>query len=234
MWDVGADVFTNHLAWDDMSPELQVAAARFGYDKASWDADDPENPYVAYQSYDDDYLFPVNGDQESELWVSRYQILYFFAALMFVITGFLDMFRERSLFHVLMILAGVFGLLSAIFVEGDARTSNILNLVSVHFFMAESFYLFGAHKRAEVAAGDHLRCMMTAMVFGDLQFVLGAVLDVVLSYIWLFDAAAGWNTILTSVNVFAQVLWLNCSLIYMYAFFYNYRRRGGIDLTNRL
>ncbi|EJK44645.1 hypothetical protein THAOC_36801, partial [Thalassiosira oceanica] len=62
MWDVGADVFTNHLAWDDMSPELQVAAARFGYDKASWDADDPENPYVAYQSYDDDYLFPVNEE----------------------------------------------------------------------------------------------------------------------------------------------------------------------------
>ena len=234
MWDGSADVFTNHLGWDDMSPEVQVAAAKFGYDKASWDAVDPDNPYVAYESYDDDYLFPVNGDQESDLWVSRYQILYFAAAFMFVITGLLDIFREKCFFHILMLLAGAFGLASAIFVEGDVRISNILNLVSVHFFAAESFYLFGSHKSAEVAAGDHLRCLMTAMVFGDLQFALGAVLDAALSYIWLFDAAAGWNTILTSVNVFAQVLWLNCSLIYMYAFVYNYRRRGGIDLTNRL
>ena len=226
MWNGGADVFSNHLGWDDMSPEVQIAAAKFGHDKASWDAVDPDNPYVAYQSYDDDYLFPVNGNQESDLWVSRYQIIYFCAAFMFVISGFLYMLQERSFFHILMVLAGVFGLLSAIFVEGDVKTSNILSLVSVHFFMAESFYLFGSHKQAEVAAGDHLRCLTTTLVFGDLQFALGAVLDVVLSYVWFFDTAADWNTILTSVNVFAQVLWLNCSLIYMYAFIF-YWRRGG-------
>jgi uncharacterized membrane protein len=61
---------------------------------------------------------------------------------------------------------------------------------------------------------------------GDLFFLLGAVLDVVLSYIYLFNKE---NVALARLEVAAQVFWLVCSVIYIGATVYG-RKIGGFDI----
>jgi hypothetical protein len=141
LWDNSGTAWWEELFWDKLPPEAQEAAAVFGYNEASWNADgDPELEALLiaaggkYTSNDDDYVF---GLGPSNIQVSEYQIFYFFAALCFLILGMLDFVREKAPFHLLMTLAGAFGVASAIFVEEDIRISNILDCVSVHLFLFE-------------------------------------------------------------------------------------------------
>jgi len=57
-------------------------------------------------------------------------------------------------------------------------------------------------------------------MLGDLEFVVGALLDVILSYMYLFDDTSDWDISLTIVAIFAAVCWLHCSMIYIAAYFY--------------
>ncbi|KAL7528550.1 hypothetical protein ACHAWF_002604 [Thalassiosira exigua] len=171
-----------------------------------------------YVSYDDDFVFLVGNT--ADVWVSRYQIVYFFAALNFVFVGLIDLYVERCLFHVCMILAGTFGLISAVFVEESMRASNVLNLISVHLFLLEGFALFGQHKRAPVSAGSGTG-LKRVVLLGDAQFILGAFFDVILSYFYVFDDTHEWDTSLMITTVFAAVLWLNCALIYLGSLLYD-------------
>ncbi|KAL7537925.1 hypothetical protein ACHAXR_008164 [Thalassiosira sp. AJA248-18] len=205
LWEMGGLGWSEAKFWDELPPEAQRAAALLGYDKNSWD--NAESAVDAYISYDDDYVFQV--DSLDDVWVSRYQILYFFASLSFVFVGAIDLFQERHAFHLLMILAGVFGVVSAVYVEEDIRLSNIYNCVSVHFFLLEALTLFGEHKRrqADVEAGKWLK---VTLMFGDLAFILGSLFDVI-----IFDDTSDWDIDLNIVYVFASVMWLVCSLVYL-------------------
>lgn len=80
-----------------------------------------------------------------------------------------------------MILAGVFGVLSAVFVEEDIHLSNDLNICSVSFYLLEALTLFGSHKRGAVTfdVGNLGRGLL---LFGDLCFVVGALLDVIVRF----------------------------------------------------
>jgi len=162
LWDMDGISWSDDYFWRELPPEARDAAALLGYDEYSWDGVDPITGAAVqggddYVSYDDDYLFQV-GSYEADIWVSKYQILYFFAALSFLIVGVLDLIRERHAFHILMILAGAFGVLSAIYVEEDVRLSNIFNSLSVHFYLLESITLFGDHKRNKITV-EAQRCV---------------------------------------------------------------------------
>lgn len=195
---------TDDKLWDELTFEQQQAASIFGYDRYSWDGVDPVTGAIImsgmddYVSYDDDYVFRVKIGKNSingmDVYshVSRYQILYFFAATCFVLVGIFDLIIERHAFHVLMILAGVFGVVSSVYVEDNLRLSNICNCVSVHFFLLEAVTLFGEHKkyrRVGVGVGgaedeeeeEEERWMKNCGTLGDLEFVLGSLIDVVVS-----------------------------------------------------
>jgi len=227
LWDMGGVAWSEDSWWHELPAEAQVAAARLGYDKQSWDTAEGSTVAAAagaYESYDDDYVFQVGSS--GDVWVSRYQILFFFAALCFVGVGVLDLLRERHAFHTLMILAGVFGVVSAVYVEEDIRLSNIFNCVSVHLFLFEAVTLFGEHKRSAISS-EAPKWVKRCGVLGDLEFIVGAFVDVILSYIYLFDNTADWDFSLMIASIVAAVLWLHCSLIYMGSFFY-YR---SVDLN---
>jgi len=236
LWNVGGVAKSDDFWWDELSPKQQTAAAILGYDKYSWNGVDPETGETTatddYVSYDDDYVFQVKA---TGTWVSKYMILYFSAALCFVFVGVLDLIREKHAFHVLMIIAGLAGVASAMMVEKDVRVSDILNLVSVHFFMLEAFTLFGSHKREALATSDsESRFMATLLAFADLLFGVGALVDVIMSYLFFFDDTSDWDTNLSLVSIAASVLWLLCSLIYIAVFFYEYfyDSDDDSDLTN--
>ena len=155
-----------------------------GFDRYSWDKIDPSNPNAVvasvdddYISYDDDYVFLVGS---SQTWVSRYMILYFCAAMCFVYVGVLDLIGEKNLFHVLMILAGAFGVVAAMLVEKDVYLSNVFSSVSVHFFLLEALTLFGSHKRQRIDVGKTL-WLRYSLSFADVLFGVGALLDVIVS-----------------------------------------------------
>jgi hypothetical protein len=145
LWDSGGTAWSDELFWDELPPDAQEAAAVFGYNEVTWNADGDtnlESLLVAaggqYISNDDDYVFEVGS---SNIQVSEYQLLYLFASLAFVFTGMIDLVREKKTFHLLMILAGAFGVASAVFVEEDIHLSNILDCISVHLFLLEGMRL---------------------------------------------------------------------------------------------
>jgi hypothetical protein len=184
IWDSGGLSDTEELYWDELSPSQQHAAALLGYDQYSWDEVDPTTGESIssgdeYVSYDDDYVFQVAA---TGTWVSRYMILYFVAALCFVFVGALDLIREKHAFHILMIIAGLTGVASAMLVEKDVQVSNILDCISVHFFFLEATTLFGSHRRAAISTTNTTpKLAILALAFADLNFVLGSLIDVIVS-----------------------------------------------------
>ena len=196
LWDRGGKVETEDLEWRQLSSEQQQAATLLGYDEYSWDGTDPPDTQQTatdaasaststssmeeddYESVDDDYVFLVKS---SNTWVSKYMIIYFCAALCFVIVGFLDLIREKKKFHVLMIIAGLTGLVSAMLVENYQYQSDIFNAISVHFFLLEALALFENHKRQAIPAEDDVPWLQTSMIVGDTCFAVGALLDAVVS-----------------------------------------------------
>ena len=183
LWDNDGTSWSDEIFWDDLPPEAKEAAAVLGYDQASWDASGDahlESLLIAaggtYVSADDDYVFEVGT---SNIQVSEYQILYFFASLCFLLLGVVDLAREKAPFHFLMILAGLFGVASSVYIEEDIRLSNILDCVSVHLFLFEGIGLLFKDRQRELANEE--KWAKWSIIFADSQFLLGAIIDVVVS-----------------------------------------------------
>lgn len=184
LWDsVNGTTWSEDVFWDELPDEAQKAAAVFGYNEASWNANGDanlESLLIAaggkYVSSDDDYLFEVGP---SNFQVSEYQVLYFFASSCFLLLGLIDLAREQAPFHLLMVLAGAFGVASAVFIEEDIHLSNILDCISVHLFLFEGIGLLSNSRHRELVHQE--KWTKWSIIFADSQFLLGAILDVVVS-----------------------------------------------------
>jgi len=216
LWDYGHAefVWSEYMDWNDLSTQAQDAATKLGMNETYWNT--AESTVGEYVSYDDDYIFPI-GDEESDIWVSQYQIIYFFASLCFVAVGVLDLIIEKHYLHSLMILAGLFGVLSAVFVESDIHLSNVFSVVSVCLFFFEAAFVFLRRKHA-ITEGQAIS-MRRALLLGDLCFVLAAIFDIILAFYYAFDTTIDWDTSMMVFGIVAALLWLLCSLIYVWAFF---------------
>jgi hypothetical protein len=180
LWDNGGETWSDSKYWDELLLEAQEAASVFGFDEMAWNADrDPELETLLkaaggeYVSNDDDYVFQL---KDSDVWVSEYQILYFFASVCFVFTGVFDLAREKVPFHALMVLAGIFGVASAVYVEVNVDLSNALDSVSVHLFFLEGIVLL-LHTR-KLDSSEKERWYKRLIIFADSEFAFGAILDV--------------------------------------------------------
>eukprot|EP00585_Thalassiosira_rotula_P010783 CAMPEP_0196136300 /NCGR_PEP_ID=MMETSP0910-20130528/4651_1 /TAXON_ID=49265 /ORGANISM="Thalassiosira rotula, Strain GSO102" /LENGTH=1111 /DNA_ID=CAMNT_0041396565 /DNA_START=109 /DNA_END=3444 /DNA_ORIENTATION=+ len=222
IWDTGGYSWAEDTFWDELTLEQKEAGALLGYDKYSWDGIDPITGDAVldddFVSYDDDYVFSFQVGS-SDVWVSQYQILYFVAASSFLLVGVLDLIRERHMYHILMIIAGASGVVSAIFIEQNIRVSNIVSSISVHFYLMEALTLFGEHKRYAVTE-DSGKWMARSIMIGDATWVLGSLLDVILSYFYLLDDTSDWDVSLVVLAIIAAVGWLICSIIYLGIFAY--------------
>ena len=125
--------------------------------------------YQGSESTDDDFMYQTTG-------ITQYQTIYFFAAFSFVMSGIFDLIEEKAPFHVLMILAGAFGVAAAVFVESDVQLSNILDGVSVHLFLLEGVLLLREICKQDLSE-DH-KCYIYWILFAHAQFFAGSVLDV--------------------------------------------------------
>lgn len=142
-----------------------------------------------------------------EYLISKYSILYFDAALGFVIVGILDYMNSPGLLSATFIVAGLAGVASALLVEWDEWISNILNSVSVHLFLFEAIGLLYRH------GSDRdtmlLRCFI---LFGDVSFLAGTLGDVILSY---YALLVRFDVIHAQIAIGTAFGWLVCSLVYV-------------------
>jgi len=233
LWDNSGSAVTDDMAWADLSPEQQVAATVLGFDESSWDNEPTTvaQESSAFAGENDDIVFLVPS---ANYWVSRYQIIYFSAAFSFCLMGVLDWCRGRHWVYSLMILAGLWGMVAAMLMESNRTASAACSLISVHLYFVEGIYLLWFwidHRRAAKLAGDKelgegekqrdtslmsglwwiSPLQLTAAAF----FVVGAVLEVILSYFY-FDPSSAWSLPLARVFAFASLLWLAASLMYLF------------------
>lgn len=101
LWNDGAKVATGSYRWDQLTQEQQKAAFNvLGFTAKTWNSDKNGNSNIknggggrdeSHGGADDDYVFSVQKAKE-KVWISKYQIVYFVAALCFVLVGILGMY----------------------------------------------------------------------------------------------------------------------------------------------
>jgi hypothetical protein len=142
---------------------------------------------------------------------TKFMLISLFAAFLFAVVGVIDLVILPRIMGVIMILAGVFGVLSVAFVTSDLMASKALNCVSVHLFLIEAVCQF-VIQRSEV--GRALRVFLRS---GDIFWIFGSLTDVILSYISLRGSYADSEA---GAAMFSACLWLASSLVYLSAVIY--------------
>jgi hypothetical protein len=186
------------LDYEKKAAQLPTAI-RQADDDASW-----------YQSgwADDDYVYV---SPNAKFYLSRYMIICFDAAMAFVITGILDWFVDGGILSIVMMLAGAFGLVSAMLVEQNEWLFEVMSAGSVHLFFLVAVGQFYRHfRRGKSGLVPH--SLLYVVLFGNLCWILGSLMDVVLSYyavLGLYRLRHSYSAVCASFG------WLLCSLVYL-------------------
>lgn len=101
-------------------------------------------------------------------------------ALGFVIVGGLELFNHQGMFHIFLLLAGFFALASTILqqVSTQQNASITLNFIANHLYLLEALKVLQVHFGLT-------HTWIRTLQFADFCFFLGALIDVILSYIYL-------------------------------------------------
>ena len=144
-------------------------------------ADDDATLYT-YIAENDDHIYAddyVPNLQMNGAPVSQYQLIYLAGSLCFTISGSLDVISEQSLWPSFRLLAGAFGVASAVYISGnDFELSNVLNLVSVHCYVVDSLTMF-RHNRCCAVTMEAGKWTNKYLLLGDFAYFSGSVIDVV-------------------------------------------------------
>lgn len=95
--------------------------------------------------------------------------------------NFIDMIRERRSYHILMTIAGCFAVTAAMMVEENLNVANILHCFAWHFFVFQGVTMFFFRTTLRELLP---RPSKNALWLADFFFTLGALLKVVLSYVY--------------------------------------------------
>jgi len=157
---------------------------------------------------DDDYVFTLKNER---YWISKYMILYFSAALSFVLVGVFEIVFKVQTWWIagFLTVGGLFGLLSAMLVERDEHQSNVFNAISVHLYCADAFLVI--YKRTFHSQMNKL--WNGFLLFGDLLFCIGTFMDVILSWMYLYPSPK-YTLASARHEATASYCWLFCALIY--------------------
>ena len=196
-------------------------------------ADDDNTWMVWYNEtafFEDDsyYWLPKIANENAEgyePYVSKYMILYFFAALGFIVTGVIEVILARKHFwyrmlYYGMIIAASFGFVSAILTNKDPLWSNICSAISVHIWALEAILIFVQRCRGEYSDTENYDkqegflglSIRTWFYIADVSFLIGTVGDVGTSYFYIFEYSGIYIGI---CGIIFAMGWLICALIYL-------------------
>ena len=180
---------------------------------------------------EDDYVWlPAAAPQDApwpESYVSKYQLLYFFAALGFIISGIIESVLARKsplwirAIYYTMIVAATFGLVSAILTNKSPQWSAIASCVSVNLWAIESCIIVGSRTKGFSEWSVSENYDSTENLFGwsiknwlwiaDISFMIGTWGDAITSWFYVFERDSFVLGVLAIVFAF---FWLLCALIY--------------------
>lgn len=176
---------------------------------------------VVYEDTDEvwsSYTSENGKDYLQDKWEAyslKYELLYILGALFFVFVGIFDLLRYVDCLNIVLVLAGIAGMISAL--SNTYQTRTIWNFVSVHMFVMEAInLLLRKHDYQGVA------CFR----IGDICFLIGAVLDCVGSYVGLAGYEELW---MLRMDVSSCCLWLFSAFTDLTAEIYYLRKRVGDD-----
>jgi len=202
LWDSGTTPEEVDEWWSDLTREQREKAALLGYNEKTWNGEDRR--HLAEQASDDVALkAPFEGEDK------LYKTLYICASLGFVFVGLLYWVQIRKLYPLMFVVAGMFGFVSALYVLDNARLSNILSAVSIHFYFIEACAMAWNRLRKREKEDSF------ALKVADTAFGIGATMELVLSYFYIFDPMADFNMGAAGSEAAAQSLWVVCALIYL-------------------
>lgn len=129
-----------------------------------------------------------NAEQQNDKELSASWVALCLGALCFVVVGAVDYCNTKKGIHIALILAGIFGVVAAATSKSNVTASLVCNLLSAHLFLLESLqWIWGHCMRTKLDKNDSRQYSLLTAELGDAFFALGAMIDVVLSYIYLAD-----------------------------------------------
>ena len=171
-----------------------------------------------------------------EPYVTKYMMLYFWAALGFVFSGSIDSYliRQSKLWiraiYCIMIFAALWGFVSAILTNKSPFWSNICNCVSVNLWALESIVIVMARLRGHEDFMETEGYDTSDLILGwsikkwfwvaDISFLIGTWGDAISSYWYVFERD---NYIVGILAIIFAFFWLLCALIYLGVAIYDYR-----------
>ena len=145
-------------------------------------------------------------------------------AVSFIVVGGVDYYNTSKKLHILLILAGFFGTISATTSETNLQASLVCNLLSVHFYLLESLqWIYGHVFQTHLSKDDSRTKSLLLAEMGDFCFMLGAFMDVILSYYYFTKTdeppegpgvlVATQSVTTSQVEISSSVFWLIASMV---------------------
>jgi hypothetical protein len=183
---------------------------------------------TAFFGEDDTYFWlPKIANENAdgyEPYVSKYMLLYFWAALGFIVTGVIEVVLARKHFwyrmlYYGMIIAASFGLVSAILTNKDPFWSNVCSAISVHVWALEAILIFFQRCRGRSESHEYDKyegffglSIRKWFYVADTSFLIGTLGDVGTSYFYIFGIS---NYKLGIAAIVFAMGWLVCALVYL-------------------
>lgn len=185
--------------------------------------------YSAFHEDDNVWLPDVVKEPTEwpEDYVSKYMLLYFWAAFGFLVTGVIEIKLAHNrksplkilILYYLMMLAAMFGLASAILTNKHPLWSNICNCISVNLWALEALYIVlqrvhGNHEAAEYDQSQGICGWSIKMWFwvADISFLFGTSGDAITSWFYIFQYD---NWILGICAIIFASFWQICAFVYL-------------------
>lgn len=135
-----------------------------------------------------------------------YKVLYILAAMCFLMVGVLDAVHQQLGFHLVMILAGVTGIMAGGFTKSNETGFHVCHSLSTHLFLLQAVLLI--YSRLLLTYDHGVRRILN---FADGMFALGALMNVVVSYMRYNETSVA----MARAAVAAFVFWLVAAIIYV-------------------
>lgn len=178
-----------------------------------------------------------------EPYVSKYMLLYFWAAFGFLVTGVIEIVLARKsslsirILYYTMMLAAMFGLASAILTNKSPFWSAICNCASTNLWALEAFAIV-SHRL--MRSGDHADydeedsiCNLSITKWlwvADISFLIGTFGDAITSWLYIFSYD---NYMLGIGAIIFAFMWQICAFVYLALAIYDWHQfRNYFDISN--
>eukprot|EP00526_Cylindrotheca_closterium_P015249 CAMPEP_0113622576 /NCGR_PEP_ID=MMETSP0017_2-20120614/11573_1 /TAXON_ID=2856 /ORGANISM="Cylindrotheca closterium" /LENGTH=256 /DNA_ID=CAMNT_0000532419 /DNA_START=103 /DNA_END=873 /DNA_ORIENTATION=- /assembly_acc=CAM_ASM_000147 len=109
----------------------------------------------------------------------------------FILCGLVEYCNHMGGFHVFLILAGILGLVAEVFDGQENPISVHFNWAASHMYLCEAVKIYQAHAEDYYYFVEISKkyIMINTLITADMLFILGTVMDVVLSWFYLFTGS---------------------------------------------